>query len=191
MLTEISQVFRFSTSKNESLFLQRKNPRKISWTVPYRRLHKKGITEEIAKKRSRKTVKHQRGIVGADMASIMAKRNQSAQVRTAQRTAAIQKAKSEKKEKEAKKPKVQFRCLPHRAACVESTCEGLPTSRRWGIQNFKAAGEGWKRWPLMYGPAFLDSPHALSICTPTHHAKHIRLYKRRLIIRIFVRFGEH
>jgi len=100
-----SKVFRFSTSKNESLFLQRKNPRKISWTVPYRRLHKKGITEEIAKKRSRKTVKHQRGIVGADMASIIAKRNQTAQIRTAQRTAAIQKAKSEKKEKEAKKTK--------------------------------------------------------------------------------------
>jgi len=100
-----SKVFRFSTSKNESLFLQRKNPRKISWTVPYRRLHKKGITEEVAKKRSRKTVKHQRGIVGADMASILAKRNQSAQLRTAQRTAAIQKAKSDKKEKEAKKTK--------------------------------------------------------------------------------------
>jgi len=101
-----SKVFRFSTSKNESLFLQRKNPRKISWTVPYRRLHKKGITEEIAKKRSRKTVKHQRGIVGADMATIIAKRNQTTQVRTAQRTAAIQKAKNEKKEKEAKKTKV-------------------------------------------------------------------------------------
>jgi len=100
-----SKVFRFSTSKNESLFLQRKNPRKISWTVPYRRLHKKGITEEIAKKRSRKTVKHQRGIVGADMAAIIEKRNQSAQVRTAQRTAAIQKAKAEKKDKDAKKTK--------------------------------------------------------------------------------------
>ena len=52
-------------------------------------------------------MKHQRGIVGADLASINAKRNQSAQIRTAQRTAAIQKAKSEKKEKEAKKTKVR------------------------------------------------------------------------------------
>ena len=119
LINRMSQVFRFSTSKNESLFLQRKNPRKISWTVPYRRLHKKGITEEVAKKRSRKTVKHQRGIVGADMASIQAKRNQSAQIRTAQRTAAIQKAKSEKKEKEAKKPKVRFRRSPHHTACVK------------------------------------------------------------------------
>ena len=70
-------------------------------------MHKKGITEEVAKKRSRRTVKHQRGIVGADLAAIAAKRTQTAQVRTAQRLAAISKAKAEKKEKEAKKPKVR------------------------------------------------------------------------------------
>lgn len=53
------QTFRFSGSKTESLFLQRKNPRKIAWTQVYRRMHKKGITEEVAKKRSRKNVKVQ------------------------------------------------------------------------------------------------------------------------------------
>ncbi|KAF7792670.1 hypothetical protein EIP86_003767 [Pleurotus ostreatoroseus] len=100
-------IFRFSTSKNESLFLQRKNPRKIAWTVVYRRMHKKGITEEVAKKRSRKTVKHQRGIVGADLAAIQARRNQTAQVRLAQRSAAISKAKAEKKAKEEKKEKAK------------------------------------------------------------------------------------
>ncbi|KAI0266367.1 ribosomal protein L24e-domain-containing protein [Gloeopeniophorella convolvens] len=100
-----SKIFRFGASKNESLFLQRKNPRKIAWTVLYRRMHKKGITEEVAKKRSRKTVKHQRGIFGADLAAIAAKRNQTTQVRTQQRLTAISKAKAEKKEKEAKKPK--------------------------------------------------------------------------------------
>ena len=104
--TYFFQIFRFGTSKSESLFLQRKNPRKIAWTVLYRRMHKKGLTEEVAKKRSRRTVKHQRGIVGADLAAIAAKRTQTAQVRTAQRLAAISKAKAEKKEKEAKKPKV-------------------------------------------------------------------------------------
>jgi len=100
-----SKVFRFASSKNESLFLQRKNPRKIAWTVVYRKMHKKGITEEVAKKRSRKTVKHQRGIVGADLATIAARRNQTAAVRTQQRLAAITKAKTEKKEKETKKAK--------------------------------------------------------------------------------------
>jgi hypothetical protein len=102
------QVFRFASSKNSSLFLQRKNPRKIAWTVVYRKMHKKGITEEVAKKRSRKTVKHQRGIVGADLATIAARRNQTAAVRTQQRLAAITKAKTEKKEKEVKKAKVRF-----------------------------------------------------------------------------------
>jgi len=63
-------------------------------------MHKKGITEEVAKKRSRKTVKHQRGIVGADLATIAARRNQTAAVRIQQRMAAIAKAKTEKREKE-------------------------------------------------------------------------------------------
>ena len=102
------QVFRFSTAKSESLFLQRKNPRKIAWTVVYRRMHKKGITEEVAKKRSRRTVKHQRGVVGADLAAIAARRNQTPQVRAAARLAAISKAKDLKKEKEAKKTKVRL-----------------------------------------------------------------------------------
>ncbi|KZT70684.1 hypothetical protein DAEQUDRAFT_708342 [Daedalea quercina L-15889] len=100
-----NKIFRFANGKNESLFLQRKNPRKIAWTQVYRRMHKKGITEEVAKKRSRRTVKHQRGIVGADLAAIAARRNQTALVRQQQRTAAIQKAKAEKKEKENKKEK--------------------------------------------------------------------------------------
>ncbi|SPO24934.1 probable ribosomal protein L24.e.A, cytosolic [Ustilago trichophora] len=98
------KVFRFVSSKNESLFLQRKNPRKIAWTVVYRRLHKKGVTEEVAKKRSRKTVKHQRGIVGASLEQINARRNQKPEVRAAARQAAVAKSKEDKKAKaEARK----------------------------------------------------------------------------------------
>ena len=104
----VYQVFRFESSKNASLFAQRKNPRKIAWTQVYRRMHKKGITEEVAKKRSRRTVKHQRGIVGADLNFITARRNQASEVRNKERTAAIAKAKSAKKEKEAKKAKVNL-----------------------------------------------------------------------------------
>lgn len=70
-------------------------------------MHKKGITEEVAKKRSRRAVKHQRGIVGLDLAAIAAKRNQTAAERQKQRLAAISKAKSEKKDKESKKAKVR------------------------------------------------------------------------------------
>jgi hypothetical protein len=72
-------------------------------------MHKKGITEEVAKKRSRRTVKHQRGIVGADLASIQARRNQTAADRLKTRQTAITKAKDEKKAKEAKKDKPKVR----------------------------------------------------------------------------------
>src|SRR5579859_2065836 len=91
-----SKVFRFVGSKSESLFLQRKNPRKISWTQVYRRMHKKGITEEVAKKRTRRTVKHQRAIVGATWESIRAKRNQKPEVREAARAQAVREAKEKK-----------------------------------------------------------------------------------------------
>jgi ribosomal protein L24E len=40
-----SKIFRFQNGKSESLFLQRKNPRRIAWTVLYRRQHRKGISE--------------------------------------------------------------------------------------------------------------------------------------------------
>ena len=62
-------------------------------------MHKKGITEEVAKKRSRKTVKHQRGIVGADLAFIAARRNQTVAIRAEQRLALIRKVKEEKNNK--------------------------------------------------------------------------------------------
>src|SRR5207248_2721175 len=84
-----SKVFRFNTSKSESLFLQRKTPRKISWTILFRRMHKKGITEEIAKKRSRRTVKHQRAIVGASLDVIKERRSIRPEARAAARQEAI------------------------------------------------------------------------------------------------------
>ena len=63
----------------------------------------KGITEEIAKKCSCQVVKHQHDIVGADLTAIAAKHNQTTAVHTQQRMAAIQTAKTEKKDKETKK----------------------------------------------------------------------------------------
>ncbi|KAG1460871.1 hypothetical protein G6F56_005846 [Rhizopus delemar] len=58
-----NRTFKFINGKAESYFLQRLNPRKIRWTSIYRRLNKKGMTEEVHKKRSRRTVKHDRAVV--------------------------------------------------------------------------------------------------------------------------------
>ncbi|KAK9461652.1 60S ribosomal protein eL24 [Lipomyces oligophaga] len=98
-----SKVFRFVASKSASLFMQRKNPRRISWTVLFRRMHKKGITEEVSKKRSRRTVKHQRAIVGASLELIKERRSIRPEARKAARTESIAAAKEKKKELAKKK----------------------------------------------------------------------------------------
>ncbi|OJA09734.1 hypothetical protein AZE42_06854, partial [Rhizopogon vesiculosus] len=79
----------------------------IAWTQVYRRMYKKGITGEVTRKWSHQAVKHQRGIVGADLATIAARRNQTATICSQQRLSAIAKAKTGKKEKESKKAKVR------------------------------------------------------------------------------------
>ncbi|ERS99580.1 large subunit ribosomal protein L24e [Sporothrix schenckii 1099-18] len=95
-----SKIFRFQNGKSESLFLQRKNPRRISWTVLFRRQHRKGISEEVAKKRSRRTVKSQRAIVGASLDVIKERRSMRPEARAAQRAAHLSDIKSKKAEAE-------------------------------------------------------------------------------------------
>ncbi|KAJ9062724.1 60S ribosomal protein L24 [Entomophthora muscae] len=78
-----------------SLFATQK-PSKIHWTIVFRRMHKKGITEEVAKKRTRKTVKVQRSIVGVSLEKITALRNEKPEIRAAAREKAIKDAKAKK-----------------------------------------------------------------------------------------------
>merc|ERR1712183_290572 len=81
----------------------KRNPRKISWTVLYRRKMKKGTETETSKKRARKTTKFQRSIQGATLENILAKRNQKPEARKAQREQVIRSQKEKlKAKKEAK-----------------------------------------------------------------------------------------
>lgn len=98
-----SKVFRFQNGKSESLFLQRKNPRRISWTVLYRRQHRKGISEEVAKKRTRRTAKSQRAIVGASLDVIKERRSIHPEARSAARAQAIKESKEKKQAAQAAK----------------------------------------------------------------------------------------
>ena len=84
-----SQVFNFLNKKSQNALLMRRNPRKITWTVLYRRKHRKGTQEEVTKKRTRRNVKFQRSVQGATLENILAKRNQKPEVRKAQREQAI------------------------------------------------------------------------------------------------------
>ena len=86
--------------------LIKRNPRKTSWTVLYRRHHKKGLEADTeTKKKTRKTIRFQRAIVGASLTEILAKRNMKPEVRKAQREQAIRAAKEKARAKQAaKKP---------------------------------------------------------------------------------------
>ncbi|XP_065348291.1 large ribosomal subunit protein eL24 [Cloeon dipterum] len=103
MVKADGKVFTFLNSKCESSQLMKRNPRKVTWTVLYRRKHKKGQEEELTKKRTRRTQKFQRAIVGASLSDILAKRNMKPEVRKAQRDQAIKIAKDQKKAQKAQK----------------------------------------------------------------------------------------
>lgn len=97
----------------------------------YRRKHKKGIEEEAAKKRTKRTQKFQRAVVGATLQDIMAKRNQKPEVRKAQREQAIRAAKELKKTAKAttKKP----------AAAAAPKAKSAKAAQKAPKQQMKAA----------------------------------------------------
>merc|ERR1712039_251538 len=95
--------YRFLSGRTHKAHILKRNPREVTWTVLYRRKHKKGQEEDVSKKRNKRTQKFQRAVVGATLQDIMAKRNQKPEVRKAQREQAVRAAKDAKKQAAAKK----------------------------------------------------------------------------------------
>ena len=105
-----SKGFKFLNRKIKSLFTQHLNPRKLAWTIMYRRMHKKGTLEDNSKKKSRRVNKAAtKAVVGASLELIKQKRNQKPEVRAAAREAALreikERAKAKQAQKKADKPK--------------------------------------------------------------------------------------
>ncbi|RHY40853.1 hypothetical protein DYB30_012072 [Aphanomyces astaci] len=90
-------------SKCKSLFLQRKKPAKIHWTLSWRRMNKK-LRVQSTRRRARKTTKIQRAIVGVSVDELKKKRNQKPQLRAAARDAALKEAKDQAKTKKVAAP---------------------------------------------------------------------------------------
>lgn len=67
------------------------------------RLIRVASSQEVAKKRTRRTVKHQRAIVGASLDVIKERRTQRPEARAAARSAALKDAKEKKAAAESKK----------------------------------------------------------------------------------------
>ena len=101
-----SKPFLFINRKSKSYFHQKFNPRKIAWTLLYRRMHKKGTLEDTQKKTKRKVTKTAtKAVVGASLELIKQKRNQKPEVRAAAREAALREIKERAKQKQAEKKK--------------------------------------------------------------------------------------
>lgn len=82
------------------------------WTQAWRRLHKKGLAETTAKKRTRRVNKVARAVVGVSLDEIRKKASVKPEVRAAQRDAALKEIKARKA---ANKDKKGARAQPARA----------------------------------------------------------------------------
>lgn len=122
----LDQVYTFLSAKCEAAHKVKRNPRKTTWTVLYRRKHKKGLEGETeTKKKTRRTTKFQRAIAGSSLTEILAKRNMKPEVRKAQREQAIRAAKE--KARAAKAAKAKPAPVQTKATKVAKTKTAKPT----------------------------------------------------------------
>merc|ERR1712020_715106 len=119
--------YKFLSSRTHKAHILKRNPRNTSWTVLYRRKHKKGTEEDVSKKRNKRTQKFQRAVVGATLQDIMAKRNQKPEVRKAQREQAVRAAKDAKKQTASKKaPSGDKKAQKAQKAAVKNVQKSAP-----------------------------------------------------------------
>lgn len=123
--------------KAKSLMNQRLKPAKLTWTLRWRIMNKKGKVDEGGKKRSRRVVKVQRAIVGTSADDIKKMRNQKPETRNAQREAALKNAKERVKAAKADKAAKQ-------KAAAAQQAKGGPSKGSKGGFN-KNARSGSKR----------------------------------------------
>merc|ERR1712080_368290 len=98
------KAIRLLSSKTGALYHDKKNPRKLRWTLLYRRKHKKGISQEASlKRRVRRNVKAPKAVAGLSYNELLAKKQQKPEIRQKQRDNAIRAAKEKKKANEANK----------------------------------------------------------------------------------------
>jgi len=99
IVTRDGKVHYFINRKVASLFKQKVKPVKLTWTQAWRRFNKKIKTEDVAKRRTKRSTRVQKAIVGMSLDEIKRRRNEKPEER--QRIA--EQAKKEVKEREKKK----------------------------------------------------------------------------------------
>ena len=93
------KVYYFISNKVASLFHQRKKAVKLTWTQAWRRFNKKIKADDIQKRRTRKTTRVQKAIVGMTLDEIMRRKNEKPE----EREKKLEAAKKEVKARQQKK----------------------------------------------------------------------------------------
>ena len=75
------KVYYFISAKVASLFHQKKKAVKLTWTQAWRRFNKKIKVDEITKRKTRKTTRVQKAIVGMSLDEIMRRKNEKPEER--------------------------------------------------------------------------------------------------------------
>ena len=86
----------FITTKARSLFHQKIKPVKLTWTLAWRAYNKKIKVDDIQKKRSRKTTRIQKAVVGMSIEEIRRKKAESREDRDKANESATQVVKDRK-----------------------------------------------------------------------------------------------
>lgn len=98
------RLYFFINNKARMMFHQRVKAVKLTWTLAWRRFNKKIRVDELSKKRTRKTVRVQKAVVGMSLDEIKRKKAETRDERDKKHDAALQEVKARKvKEMQAKK----------------------------------------------------------------------------------------
>jgi len=98
------KVYYFISRKVASLFHQKKKAVKLTWTQAWRRFNKKIKVDEITKRKTRKTTRVQKAIVGMSLDEIMRRKNEKPEEREKKLEAAKKEVKARQQKKvEAKR----------------------------------------------------------------------------------------
>ncbi len=86
LVTRDGKVHFFISSKAANLFKNKLKPVKLRWTQNWRRMNKKGKTEEKTRRRARKAQKIQKAITGLTLEDLKSKRAPKAKKTEAEKT---------------------------------------------------------------------------------------------------------
>jgi large subunit ribosomal protein L24e len=96
-------VLPFARPKCLSLYFKKKNPRTVAWTRTFRRLYKKAASEAVTRRRTHKTGRVARAIVGAELSYIQEVRAKHTGTKKEDRTAKGKAVRAEMAERKAAK----------------------------------------------------------------------------------------